>query len=282
MGGIKLNNNRSVKFSLDSFAVPIIKQRQKNTIYTENVQNLNPSKYKLTQSPVVNNYGYVCTAQWRNYIFAGGPNGIYVADESLQFVRITQYFVPVKMFVKNNRMFAVNASGGFLYYTVDLTGEWNAASVMTGLLYIPNEFGKCMYLSAYKNDLLLICEKVLAAVDKNLNLKFLTDDNEIVLNNMAGSGTEKIWTSDFFGLGYATDTQHLREVFLKTSAAMTLFVISNNIEKVINVQPNAQIQKIKTNLRGDMFKLKIVFPSNTVSLAVSNVSAVISYGIKGE
>jgi hypothetical protein len=168
-----------------------------------------------------------------------------------------------------------------VYHTADLTGDWTAGSVMADMLYVPAEFGKCVDLSAYKDELLLVCEKALATVDKNLNIKYLTNDNEALLNYFSGgSGTERIWESAFFGLGYATDTQRLREVFIKTDTALSLFVISNKIEKIMNIKPSGSIQKIKTNLRGDMFKLKIVVPTDAFNFTIANVSAVITFGMK--
>jgi hypothetical protein len=277
---VLFNNSRSVRFGVDSFAVPIIKPKTKNTIYTEQIQNLNGAKHTLSRAESVYNYGFVCSGRWRNYTFGGSTSGIFVSDESLDFVRITNYFFPKKMYVKNNRMFTINSGGTMVYHTVDLTGSWNKDTVMQGMLYIPNEFGKCVELSAYKNDLLLVCEKALAAIDKNLSIKYLTNDNEILLNHLSGGGEEQVWESAFFGLGYATDTQHLREVFIKTDTALSLFVISNKIEKIMKIKPGGGIQKIKTNLRGDMFKLRIVVPSSINYFTIENVSAVITYGTK--
>jgi hypothetical protein len=282
MDGVKFENIRSVKFNLDGFAVPVIKPKSKNTIYTERVQNASAAKNTLTKAQPVNNYGYSCSTKWRNYVFAGGNNGLFVADESLSFVLITNYFFPTKMFVKNNRMFTINSGGGIILYSVDLTGSWNAQSVMEGVMYIPNEFGKCIGLTAYKNDLLLVCETALAVVDKKLNLKFLTDNSEVLLSNMSGGGDTIMWESAYFGLGYATDTQMLREVFVKTDTPITLFAVSNKVEKIVNVTAGGKIQKVKINLRGDLFKLKIIVPTAANNFTVSNISAVISYGKRGE
>ena len=51
MEKVDLKNIRSVKFALDSFVVPVLKPRTKNTIYTERAQNISAAKNK--QAPLV-------------------------------------------------------------------------------------------------------------------------------------------------------------------------------------------------------------------------------------
>ena len=68
----------------------------------------------------------------------------------------------------------------------------------------------------------------------------------------------------------------------KDRLVLGVFAISNKVEKIVNIAADGKIQKIRVNLRGDIFKLRIVVPATVSNFTVSNVSAVISYGKRGE
>jgi hypothetical protein len=86
------------------------------------------------------------------------------------------------------------------------------------------------------------------------------------------------WESDWFSLGYATDTQTLREVFLKTNANVVLTVITNRLQRSIPIKAADEIQKIKINSNGDQFKLRLSLSDN--SGVITDLAAVIGYGKK--
>jgi hypothetical protein len=279
MRNIKFVNKKSVRFRLHSFSVPInLLTQKKNTIYTKDLHNLLGDDNKLTQVPVKNNYGFTMSALWYNYVFTGNDSGIYISNESLQFQIVTYLFFPVDMIIKNDRLWTINSYGNDVYYSVDLSlGGFVPSTLMEGTIYLPAEYGKCKGLSSYKDKLLLICEKALLTVGRDLKVKFLTANCGAILNNLLWTGETKEWGSDWFGLGYATDTQRLKEVFVKTNCDISLKIISNQTQKTITVTASSEIQKIKTNLRGDMFKILLTVPNST-NIEVSDISAVISYG----
>jgi hypothetical protein len=272
----KFVNCRSVKFNLDSFALPINKTvPKKNTIYSAVLSNLVGAKDKLSPKPAVNNYGYDITAKWRNWTFAANSNGIFAANDTLSFQTVSNYIFPIKLLAANDRMFAIDANGKCAFHTVDLTKTWTASGAIGGSVYIPDGYGKCVDLALYHNNLLLVCENGLLKVEKNLNVKHLTDDSGVPAANLTNS-EERVWGSGWFSLGYATDTQVLREVFLKTDILIELSAVSNHAVKTVTVPPSEKVQKIKTNLRGDQFKIRIIVPAG--DFAISNLSAVVSYG----
>lgn len=102
--------------------------------------------------------------------------------------------------------------------------------------------------------LLVICENGLLTINRNFVVQHLDDDSEVLKANLIG-GTGNYWESDWFSLGYAIETQTLREIFLKTNTNLILTVTSNRTQCHISVKAADQIQKIKVNLNGNQFKL---------------------------
>jgi hypothetical protein len=271
------DNYRSVKFNLDAFALPVNKvSRKKNVIYTAILSDLAGTKNKLFSKPVVNKYGYDTITWWRTYVFAANQSGIYVADQTLNFTAATNQVFPTKLFTAGDRVFGIDGYGKTVIYTIDLTvPSWTPPDVIEGSFFIPDGYGKVLDLGLYRGDLLLICENALCIADKRLNIKYLTDDSGVLAANLSNSDV-RFWESDWFSLGYATDTQYLREVFIKTDTAIYITVLSNRTNKKTAVKPDINVQKIKINLRGDVFKIRITVPDG--AFTVSDLSAVVGFG----
>ena len=277
---LKFNNNRSVRFGLDSFAIPVNKSTpKKNTMYAALLSGMAGTKNKLSVPAAVNNYGYTMTTKWRDWTFAANSNGIYAANETMIFQLVSNTIYPTKLLVAADRLFAIIPSGQKLFHTVDLKGAWTPANAVSGVIYSPDGYGKMVDIGLYRGNLLVVCENGLWVVDRKLNVKHLTDDSGTVIANMT-QGPERIWESDWFSLGYATDTQTLREVFLKTNVPIKMSVLSNRTSKTITVKPSGTIRKNKINLRGDQFKIRIQVPAG--SFEISNLSAVIGFGTKAD
>lgn len=277
----QFNNNTSVRFDLDSFALPVaLTTKKRNTIYTNYLSHLKGTKRKLLpEASPIPTHGYTYAARWGTWIFTADSTGIYVADENLlNFAVVDQTINPWQLCVANNRLFAIGMNRRRLIYSVNLQTNWTPATVLTGVIHIPESYGLCWDIVFYRNNLLVICENGLLTVNKSLVLNHLSDDSTILMSNI-NDNPISFWESDWFSLGYATDTQTLREVFLKTNKPLTLVVESNMTRRTISVKAANSVQKIKTNLRGDQFKISLIILVD--NFAISNLSAVVQYGKRG-
>lgn len=278
----QFTNYRSVRFNLDNFALPVVGTKKKNTIYTSYLEGLKGTSQLSLQKPQ-ETYGYEHAVIWSLYIFASNQDGLFYANKyKKEFEPLEQLVSPTKLAVVNDRLFMLGADRDRITYSVDLMGEWSNAQILEDAIFLPAEYGQCLDMRSYRgNKLLVICENGLLTVSRNFVLEHLADDSELLKANLGESSCCR-WESDWFSLGYATDTQTLREVFLKTNVSLTLTAISNRTQRKILVKPADKVQKIKINLNGDQFKLALVLPTeNTSDISVADLSAIVTYGKRG-
>ena len=276
-------NYRSVRFNLDNFALPVVVSKKKNTIYTHYLEGLKGTKHQLLSlGEPQPTYGYEHVAKWGIFIFASNQEGLYFArDWQMKFEVLDQLVMPAQLAVANNRLFLVAAKRDRVAISVDLRGEWSNGNFMETGIIIPADYGLVLDIRYYRGKLLVICENGLLTINRNLVLEHLADDSEILKANL-GDATDCRWESDWFSLGYATNTQTLREVFLKTNVGLILTVTSNRTQRNIRVPAADKVQKIKVNLNGDQFKLGLWLPTDSSeSVAVSDLAAVVTYGKRG-
>ncbi|MCQ2382002.1 MAG: hypothetical protein MJ054_01720, partial [Clostridia bacterium] len=165
-----------------------------------------------------------------------------------------------------------------IVYSVDLKTEWSPSNFLEGYIYLPVNYGRCLDIRYYRGKLLVVCENGLLTINRNFVLQHLDDDSEILKSNLE-KDDGRYWESGWFSLGYATDTQTLCEIFLKTNANLILTATSNRTQRNIPVKAASNIQKIKINLNGDQFKLRLSLPDSNV--VVSDLAAVVGYGKRG-
>jgi len=92
-------------------------------------------------------------------------------------------------------------------------------------------------------------------------------------------GDEKIWwESEPFGLSYGAGRQWLKQFLIKTNAhlTVTLTATSTGRTQVLEIEPSDELQRIQTNLRGDMFRIKV--ETDAADVGVSNLSCVVAFG----
>ena len=273
-------NYRSVRFNLDNFALPVVVKKKKNTIYTNYLVGLKGTKNQLTTlSEPEPMYGFSHVAKWGHCIFAADDErGLYYCyDYHIDFQPLEELVYPKQMAVVGDRLFLISQSKERIVYSVDLKTEWAAGSFLDGFIYLPVNYGLCLDIRYYRGKLLVICENGLLTINRHLVLEHLDDDSEILKANLPSQATS-YWESDWFSLGYATDTQTLREVFLKTNANVVLTVITNRLQRSIPIKAADEIQKIKINSNGDQFKLRLSLSDN--SGVITDLAAVIGYGKK--
>lgn len=276
----RFNNQRSVRFNLDNFALPVVVSKKKNTIYTNYLSGLKGTKNQLASiNEPPETYGYDHATQWGFYIFASSKVGLYYTlDYHMKFEPLELAVSPKQLAVVGDRLFLISQNEKRIVYSVDLKGEWGSGSFLEGFIYLPVNYGRCLDIRYYRGKLLVICENGLLTINRNFVLEHLDDDSEVLKANLAG-GEEHCWESDWFSLGYATNTQTLREIFLKTNVGLILTVTSNRIQRNIQVKAADQVQKIKVNLNGDQFKLRLLLPES--GAVVSDLAAVVDYGKRG-
>ncbi|MCM1404096.1 MAG: hypothetical protein NC133_01110 [Prevotella sp.] len=274
-------NYRSVRFNLDNFALPVVVTKKKNTIYTNYLVGLKGTKHQLLSlGEPVPTYGYDHVAEWNTYIFASNNEGLYYANRyRLQFEPLNEAVYPKQLLVAFNRLLMISENQKRIFYSVAMDGTWGNGTFMDNAIYVPDNYGLCLEMRHYQGKVLLICEEGLLTINRHLVLEHLADDSEMLKANRVSSN-QCLWESDWFSLGYATDTQTLREIFLKTNVSLTLTVTSNRTQRNIPITGANQVQKIKINLNGDQFKLALSM-SNTSDLAVSDFAAVVTYGKRG-
>lgn len=274
----QFTNLRSVRFNLDNFALPVVVKPKKNSIYTNYLVGLKGTKNQLmpleTPEPT---YGFTHVARWGHYIFAADDErGLYYSrDLPIAFNPLEELVYPRQMAVVGDRLFLVSQTKERIVYSVDLKSEWSEGHFLEGFIYLPVNYGSCLDIRYYHGKLLVICENGLMTVNRQFRLEHLDDDSEILKANLA-SAQGNYWESGWFSLGYATDTQTLREIFLKTNANIVVTATSNRTQRDILVKAADKMQKIKVNLNGDQFKLRLSLPSSNA--VVSDLAAVISYG----
>ena len=273
-------NYRSVRFNLDNFALPVVVKKKKNTMYTNYLSGLKGTKNQLaTLGASEPTYGFEHVAKWGHCIFASDDErGLYYASDSdYQFQPLEELVYPQQMAVVGDRLFLISQSRERIVYSVDLKNEWATGTFLDGFIYLPVNYGLCLDIRYYRGKLLVVCENGLMTINRRFALEHLDDDSEVLKNNLANTETG-YWESDWFSLGYATNTQTLREVFLKTNAKIVLTVATNRQKRNIQIKAADQIQKIKINLNGDQFKLRLSLPN--ADTTVSDLAAVVGYGKK--
>lgn len=277
----RFTNYRSVRFNLDSFALPVAVSKKKNTIYTNQLEGLKGTN-QLTLVEPKTTYGYKNAVVWGPFIFASNDEGLFYANKyKKEFKILDQNVFPPAIEVVNNRLFLVGLDRDRITYSVDLMGEWGEGTFLESALYLPAIHGACLDIRYYRGKLLVICENGLFTMNRNFALEHLTDDSEVLKASLENSGA-CYWGSDWFSLGYATNTQTLREVFLKTNVNLILTVTSNRTQRNIQVKAADKVQKIRVNLNGDQFKLGLWFPdASTDEVVVSDLSAIVAYGKRG-
>lgn len=276
-------NYRSVRFNLDNFALPVVVTKKKNTIYTNHLEGLKGTKHQLLSlGEPQPTYGYEHVATWGIFIFASNQSGLYFArNYQMQFEILDQLVAPSQIAVANHRLFLVAKNRDRITASVDLRGTWGNGTFLQEGIFIPSDYGLCLDIRYYRGKLLVICEKGLLTINRNLVLEHLADDSDILLDNL-NAGEDCRWESDWFSLGYATNTQTLREVFLKTNVGLILTVTSNRTRRNIQVPAASQVQKIKVNLNGDQFKLALWLPTeHSDNIVVSDLAAIVAYGKRG-
>ena len=277
----QFTNYRSVRFNLDSFALPVVGTKKKNTIYTSYLEGLKgTSQLSLDEPPET--YGYDHAVIWGLYIFASNKDGLFYANKyKKEFEPLDQLVFPTKLAVYNDRLFLLGADRDRISYSVDLMGEWSNANILEDAIFIPAEYGICLDIRQYHRKLLVVCENGLLTINRSFVLEHLADDSEVLKANLV-TPTARRWESDWFSLGYATNTQTLREVFLKTNVSLILTVKSNRTQREFPVKPSDKVQKIKINLNGDQFKLGIDLASDIAEdVVIADLSTVVTYGKRG-
>ncbi|MBO5229506.1 MAG: hypothetical protein J6B20_01785 [Clostridia bacterium] len=277
----RFTNYRSVRFNLDNFALPVVVTKKKNTIYTSYLEGLKGTKQLSLLEPQPT-YGYDHAVQWSLYIFASNQEGLYYANKYEQkFTILDQLVFPKQIAVVNDRLFMLGVNRDRITYSVDLMGEWANGSFLESAVFIPADYGLCWDIRYYRGKLLAICENGLFTINRNFVLEHLSDDSDVLKANLVGTNNCR-WESDWFSLGYATNTQTLREVFLKTNVDLVLTVLSNRTQRNVLIRASDNVQKIKINLNGDQFKLALTLSNTSGSdVAVSDLSAIVAYGKKG-
>lgn len=271
-------NYRSVRFNLDNFALPVVVKKKKNTIYTNRLTGLKGTKNQLTTlGEPQPTYGFEHVTQWGHYIFAAdNQRGLcYANDVNHTFQPLEELIYPKQLAVVGDRLFLISNQQNRIVYSVDLKQEWASGSFIDGFIYLPVSYGMCLDIRYYHGKLLVICENGLLTINRNFRIEHLDDDSEILKADLESSEIS-YWESDWFSLGYATDTQTLREIFLKTNANLVLTTTSNRTHRNIRINGSDKLQKIKINLNGDQFKLQIVLLDNHA--VVSDLAAVVGYG----
>ena len=274
-------NYRSVRFNLDNFALPVVVKKKKNTIYTNYLVGLKGTKNQLTTlGEPQPTYGFQHVTRWGHDIFAADDErGLYYSDDTnLEFHPLEELVYPRQLAVVGDRLFLISQTQERIVYSVDLKSEWSAGNFLEGFVYLPADYGLCLDIRYYRGKLLVICENGLLTINRSFRLEHLDDDSEILKANLASSDN-RFWESNWFSLGYATNTQTLREIFLKTNASIVLTATSNRTQRNLQIKAADKIQKIKINLNGDQFKLRLLLPEGNV--AVSDLAAVIGYGKRG-
>ena len=277
----QFNNYRSVRFNLDNFALPVVGTKKKNTIYTNYLEGLKGTQ-QLTLKQPQPTYGYDHAVQWGFYIFASNDEGLFFANKyKKEFEPLDQLVFPRQIAVSNDRLFLLGLDRDRITYSVDLMGEWANGTFLEDAVFIPADYGLCLDIRPYRGKLLAICENGLLTISRTFVLEHLSDDSDILKANLV-KGNSCCWKSDWFSLGYATNTQTLREVFLKTNTNLVLTITSNRTKRNIQVKPANGVQKIKINLNGDQFKLALLIPNeDATDVLVSDLSAIVAYGKKG-
>lgn len=274
-------NYRSVRFNLDNFALPVVVKKKKNTIYTNYLVGLKGTKNQLTTlGEPQPTYGFQHVTRWGHDIFAADDErGLYYSDNTnLEFHPLEELVYPRQLAVVGDRLFLISQTQERIVYSVDLKSEWSVGNFLEGFVYLPADYGLCLDIRYYRGKLLVICENGLLTINRNFRLEHLDDDSEILKANLASSDN-RFWESNWFSLGYATNTQTLREIFLKTNANIVLTATSNRTQRNLQIKAADKIQKIKINLNGDQFKLRLLLPEGNA--AVSDLAAVIGYGKRG-
>ncbi|MCQ2382208.1 MAG: hypothetical protein MJ054_02785, partial [Clostridia bacterium] len=101
-------NYRSVRFSLDNFALPVVVKKKKNSIYTDYLVGLKGTKNQLvTLGEPQPTYGFEHVTQWGHYIFASDDErGLwYSSDLNLDFKPLQELVYPRQLAVVGDRLY---------------------------------------------------------------------------------------------------------------------------------------------------------------------------------
>ena len=83
------------------------------------------------------------------------------------------------------------------------------------------------------------------------------------------------WTSDHFMVGYAANRQFIKQVRLETSADLMMTVMSESREQRIQVRGKEGVQTINVNLKGESFGLRI--DTDEDEIRVTGLTAVVGF-----
>lgn len=86
---------------------------------------------------------------------------------------------------------------------------------------------------------------------------------------------ECVWESEDFALTYAAGNQYIRQVLIETKADIDLVVASNRQDLCIRVKGAEGIQQINLNLKGEVFRIKLVASGG--SIQISSLSVVVGF-----
>jgi hypothetical protein len=110
----------------------------------------------------------------------------------------------------------------------------------------------------------------------NHRLAVLTEDNGFVFQIENGIGTNPcVWESQDFALTYASGNQYVRQVLVKTATDIEVVVIGDRAEQSISVKGSPDIQKLNLNLKGEVFRIRLV--GNHKDINISSLSVVVGF-----
>lgn len=106
-------------------------------------------------------------------------------------------------------------------------------------------------------------------------------DRTLVIEKFLGSwfylipSATRLWESDNFSVGYAANRQFLKQIRLRTTADLTLTIMTEAREQRIQIKARDRTQTLGINLRGESFRLSIKTDSPTAQ--ISELVAVIGF-----
>ena len=107
-------------------------------------------------------------------------------------------------------------------------------------------------------------------------LAVLTDEDGVVYQiEKDGSAARCVWESEDFALTYASGSQYIRQVLIKTAADIDVVLSSNRGAQVIRVKGSPDTQKINLNFKGETFRVKLL--SNEEDAEISSLGVVVGF-----
>lgn len=127
---------------------------------------------------------------------------------------------------------------------------------------------------SYYNDLgIRAFERVFNPFTERLAV--LTDTQSRVFQIERGGDDCRIWESEDFCLTYASGSQYIRQVLVKTATPIDIVVTSNRAEQRVKVVGAPDAQKINLNTKGELFRIRIEAAGTDVN--VSSLSVVVGF-----